>query len=70
MKRGQRARLGSMQRKRDTARWRDDVDRRRDGTERGKGGDIASWADTNLTGSRNEKNSRGRFSRYKWMVKI
>jgi hypothetical protein len=28
---------------------------------RGKEGDDASWADTNLTGSKNKENSRGRF---------
>jgi hypothetical protein len=26
---------------------------------RGKGGDDASWADTNLTGPKNEENQRG-----------
>jgi hypothetical protein len=36
MKQRQRARLGSMGRKRDTVRRRDDVDRRRGGTEEGK----------------------------------
>jgi hypothetical protein len=37
---------------------------------RGKRGDDASWADTNLTEPKNEENQRGRFSYYKWMVKI
>jgi hypothetical protein len=37
MKRRQRARLGSMKRKCDTVRWRDDVGRRRGDTEEGKG---------------------------------
>jgi hypothetical protein len=37
---------------------------------RGKEGDDASWADVNLTGPKNKENSRGRFSCYKWMVKI
>jgi hypothetical protein len=29
---------------------------------RGKGGDDASWADANLTKSKNKENSRGRVS--------
>jgi hypothetical protein len=33
--------------------------------ERGKGGDDASWADTNLIGLKNKENSHGRFSSYK-----
>jgi hypothetical protein len=37
---------------------------------REKGEDDSSWADTNLTGLKNEENIRGRFSWYKWMVKI
>jgi hypothetical protein len=37
---------------------------------RGKGGDNASWVDANLTRSKNKKNSHGRFSWYKWTVKI
>jgi hypothetical protein len=37
---------------------------------RGKGGDDASWADTNLTVPQNEENSHGQFSCYKWTVKI
>jgi hypothetical protein len=36
MKRRQRARLGSMGRKRDTTRWRDDVGQRRGGVGEGK----------------------------------
>jgi hypothetical protein len=32
---------------------------------RGKGGDDASWADTNLTNPKNEENPRGRFRCYK-----
>jgi hypothetical protein len=46
------------------------VGRRRGGTEEGKGGDNASWADANLTRSKNKKKSRGRLSCYKWTVKI
>jgi hypothetical protein len=37
---------------------------------RGKGGDVVSWADANLTRLKNEKNPRGRFSWYKWTVNI
>jgi hypothetical protein len=37
MKRKQQARLDSMRRKRDTTQQRGDVDRRRDGTDEGKG---------------------------------
>jgi hypothetical protein len=37
---------------------------------REKGEDDASSVDVNLTGSKNEKNSHGRFNYYKWMVKI
>jgi hypothetical protein len=37
---------------------------------KGKGGDDTSWVDVNLTGSKNKKKSRGRFSWYKWAVKI
>jgi hypothetical protein len=37
---------------------------------RGKGGDYTSCADINLTGLKNEENQHGRFSYYKWMVKI
>jgi hypothetical protein len=70
MKRRQRAHLGSMRRKRDTMRWHGDIDRRRGDTGEGKGGDKASWADVNITGPKNEKNSCGQFSCYKWTVKI
>jgi hypothetical protein len=38
--------------------------------ERGKGRDDSSWVNTNLTGSKNEENPHGRFSCYKWTVKI
>jgi hypothetical protein len=38
--------------------------------ERGKRGGDASWADTKLTGPKNEENQHGRFICYKWMVKI
>jgi hypothetical protein len=31
---------------------------------REKGGDNVSWADMNLTGSKNKKNPHGRFSYY------
>jgi hypothetical protein len=31
---------------------------------RGNGGNDVSWADANLTGPKNEENSRGRFSWY------
>jgi hypothetical protein len=37
---------------------------------RGKGGDDASWSDTNLIVPKNKKNSRDRFSYYKWTVNI
>jgi hypothetical protein len=37
---------------------------------RGNGGDDARWTDTNLTGPKNEENSHGRFSFYRWTVKI
>jgi hypothetical protein len=37
---------------------------------RKKGGDDVNWANVNLTGPKNEENSHGRFSWYKWMVKI
>jgi hypothetical protein len=37
---------------------------------RGKGVDDTSWADANLIRLKNEENSRSRFSRYKWTVKI
>jgi hypothetical protein len=38
--------------------------------EREKGGDDASWADANITEPKNKENSYGRFSCYKWTVKI
>jgi hypothetical protein len=67
MKWRQRARLDSMRRRRAdvvtsvggeaTPRW-------------GKGGHEANWTDTNLTGPKNKKNQYGRFSCYKWIVKI
>jgi hypothetical protein len=38
--------------------------------ERGKGVDDVSWDDANLIGSKNKENPRGRFSYYKWMMKI
>jgi hypothetical protein len=37
---------------------------------RGKGGDDVSWAGANFIGPKNEENPRGRFSWYKWTVKI
>jgi hypothetical protein len=37
---------------------------------RGKRGDGVSWADVNLTGSKNEENPRDQFRWYKWTVKI
>jgi hypothetical protein len=70
MNQRQRARLGSMGRKRDMVRQRDDVSQRRGGTEEGRGGNNVSWADANLTGLKNKENTRGRFSWYKWTVKI
>jgi hypothetical protein len=36
---------------------------------KGKGGDDV-WANQNLTGPKNKENSHGRFSCYKWTVKI
>jgi hypothetical protein len=65
MKQRQRARLSSMGRKHDTARWHGDVGRRRCSTGEGKGGDDASWALVNITGLKNEENIRRRFSWYK-----
>jgi hypothetical protein len=38
--------------------------------ERKKEGDDTSWDDANLTGPKSKENSRGRFSCYKWMMKI
>jgi hypothetical protein len=49
MKRRKQARLGSMRRKRYTARGRGDIGQRRGTPGRGNGGDNTSWADTNLT---------------------
>jgi hypothetical protein len=37
---------------------------------RSKGGDNGRWDDTNLTRPKNKENTRGRFSCYKWTVKI
>jgi hypothetical protein len=37
---------------------------------REKGVDDIDWADANLTGQKNGENPRGRFSWYKYMVKI
>jgi hypothetical protein len=37
---------------------------------RGKGEDDASWTDANFIGLKNEENPRGRFSYYKWTIKI
>jgi hypothetical protein len=37
---------------------------------RGKGQDDVGWVDANLTGPKNEENSHGRFSCFKWTVKI
>jgi hypothetical protein len=37
---------------------------------RGKGGDDARWVDVNPYWIKTEENSRGRFSYYKWTVKI
>jgi hypothetical protein len=64
-KAGQRARLSSTERKRDTARLCDDIGQRRGGTREEKGRDNASWADANLTGPKNEENPHDRFSWYK-----
>jgi hypothetical protein len=55
MKQRQRAHLDSIRRKRDTAQHRDDVDRRRGGTESEKEGDNASWTDVNFIRPKNEK---------------
>jgi hypothetical protein len=56
--------------KRDTARRHDDIGRRRCDTGDENGEDDASWADTNLTGPKNKENTCGRFSLYKWTMKI
>jgi hypothetical protein len=37
---------------------------------RGKGGDDANWTDTDLTKPENKENPPGRFSWYKWTLKI
>jgi hypothetical protein len=37
---------------------------------RGKGGDDASWTNVNFIGPKIEENPHGRFSYYKWTVKI
>jgi hypothetical protein len=59
MKSSQRACLGSMEKKCDMA-WRcGDVDRRRDGLGREKGGDDISWVDVNLTVPKNKENTCG-----------
>jgi hypothetical protein len=53
--------------------WREGVATSARGDEtpgRGKRGDDGSWADTNPTGPKNEENSCGQFSCYKWTVKI
>jgi hypothetical protein len=38
--------------------------------EREKGGDNTSWANANLIEPKNEENPHGRFSWYKWTMKI
>jgi hypothetical protein len=63
MNRRQRARFSSMGRKTTSAGG--EV-----APKKGKGGDSVSWADANLTGAKNKENTRGRFSWYKWTVKI
>jgi hypothetical protein len=37
---------------------------------RGKGRDDANWDDMNFTGPKSEENTHGRFSWYKWTMKI
>jgi hypothetical protein len=59
-----------MSSKRDTAWQRDNVDWRRGSIREGKEVVNVSWADVNLTGSRNEENQRDRFNWYKWTMKI
>jgi hypothetical protein len=59
-----------MGRKHDTMWQNSDVGWRKGTTGEGKVGDDASCADTNLTGPKNEENTRGRFNCYKWIVKI
>jgi hypothetical protein len=63
MKQGQRAHLGSMEKKRDTMQRRGDNDQRRGSTE--KGGDDANLVDVNFTGLKNKENLHSRFSCYK-----
>jgi hypothetical protein len=55
IKRRQQACLDSMERKRDTVWRHDNIDWRRGNTEEGKGGDDASWTNTNLTGPKKMK---------------
>jgi hypothetical protein len=59
MKRRQRARFGSIGRKRDTVRRLDDVAGGEATPRREKGGDNANWTDANLTGPKNKENTRG-----------
>jgi hypothetical protein len=58
-----------MGREHDTARRRDDIDRKRGdiGEEKGR---RQRRADVNITGSKNEENLHDRFSYYKWTLKI
>jgi hypothetical protein len=60
------------------AQWEESVTRH-DGVTTSAGGEAApmrekrgdlSWADTNLTGSKNVENPRGLFSWYTWTTKI
>jgi hypothetical protein len=67
MKWRQQARLSSMGRKRIYGAA---VCRHRPEDMQHQEGNNASWPDTNLTGLRNEENTRGGFIYYKWMVKI
>jgi hypothetical protein len=55
MKQRQRARLGSMGRKRDTMQRCGDVVSEERRHREGKGGDDTSWADKNLSGPKIEK---------------
>jgi hypothetical protein len=70
MKRMQRAHLDLMGMKLDTAQRRDDVGQRRYGTEEEKWRRQRSWANTNFTRPKNKEKPCGRFSCYKWTVKI
>jgi hypothetical protein len=70
MKRKQRAHLGSIGRKHGMAQREATLAGGETAPQRGKGGDDASWADVNLTGPKNKENPHGRFSYYKWTVKI